>query len=204
MLNYFTDKDGRLYRNAISVLSVLRYTHPGVIFPEAISEDLLGHFGIKRLRVEEDVTNKDHPYSYKIVEVAEDKSKVTVKYGINDELERQAWTKLREKRDALLQSSDWIEFSPIITESTRVRYRGYRQILRDITKINKYPCDISFPEPPAVVINQDEATKTITLKQYEDLKNSQDINFVKDWEKFDFTRNKLIVESILKMHGYTL
>jgi hypothetical protein len=56
-------------------------------------------------------------------------------------MSRAGWVRLREKRDALLQRSDWTQMpdSPL-SDSKKAEWATYRQELRDIP--SKWPSDV--------------------------------------------------------------
>ena len=57
------------------------------------------------------------------------------------------WFSVREKRDELLESSDW-SMSRDVPEKLKIKYEKYRQELRDITKQND-PKNIVWPTKPS-------------------------------------------------------
>jgi hypothetical protein len=54
---------------------------------------------------------------------------------------------VRNKRNQLLQQSDWTQLSDISAE-TKALWEPYRQALRDITEQPGYPFSIVWPTPP--------------------------------------------------------
>jgi hypothetical protein len=52
-----------------------------------------------------------------------------------------------ETRNKLLQGTDWTQLDDIPKE-TKIKWKGYRQQLRDITEQEGFPNDVKFPEPP--------------------------------------------------------
>ena len=52
---------------------------------------------------------------------------------------------VRQKRDAILKSSDWRASSDLIMSD---EWRTYRQALRDITSQEGFPNDITWPTQP--------------------------------------------------------
>ena len=56
------------------------------------------------------------------------------------------WVVVREKRNRLLQSSDWTQLADIPSE-TKALWEPYRQALRDVT-LQPDPFNITWPTPP--------------------------------------------------------
>ena len=54
--------------------------------------------------------------------------------------------KVRQKRDAILKSSDWRASSDLTMSD---EWRTYRQALRDITSQEGFPNDITWPTEPS-------------------------------------------------------
>lgn len=69
-----------------------------------------------------------------------------------DELNQVLINRLREKRNDLLQESDWTQVldAPISSE-TRNAYREYRKALRDIPEQEGFPDNVIWPNLPSVV-----------------------------------------------------
>ena len=53
---------------------------------------------------------------------------------------------VRQKRDAILKSSDWMANSDVTMSD---EWRTYRQALRDITSQEGFPNDITWPTEPS-------------------------------------------------------
>lgn len=53
----------------------------------------------------------------------------------------------RMKRDQLLQETDWTQLNDI-PEETKLKYKNYRQSLRDITIQSEFPIKINWPIKP--------------------------------------------------------
>lgn len=56
-------------------------------------------------------------------------------------------TKAREKRDKLLQETDWTQL-PDVSETIKLKFKQYRQSLRDLSTQPKFPVEIAWPEKP--------------------------------------------------------
>jgi len=54
---------------------------------------------------------------------------------------------IRKKRDFLLLQSDWTQTSEQ-SEEVKLKWRPYRQALRDISLQNGFPLNVIFPEKP--------------------------------------------------------
>jgi hypothetical protein len=54
---------------------------------------------------------------------------------------------MREKRDALLQATDWTQL-PDVPQNVKDRYTPFRQALRDVTKQAGFPRDVVWPALP--------------------------------------------------------
>ena len=67
---------------------------------------------------------------------------------------KRMWEGIRQKRNQLLQESDWIETSKnsdgtlVLSEIELKKWREYRQKLRDILQTYKNPEDVKWPEKP--------------------------------------------------------
>ena len=77
-----------------------------------------------------------------------------VRLDASSETERQnfitnKWEELRQKRNALLEESDWRFISDNNLNSTD-EWKDYRKALRDLTTQNSDPYLITFPSPPSV------------------------------------------------------
>jgi len=59
----------------------------------------------------------------------------------------QAWTELRQRRNALLLSTDWTQL-PDVPEATRQAFTAYRQALRDLPENTTDPLNPAWPEMP--------------------------------------------------------
>lgn len=67
-----------------------------------------------------------------------------------DEVDKRWATKceeVRDKRNALLASSDWTQLEDI-DKKVRDRYKAYRQQLRDISKQEGFPFSVQYPAKP--------------------------------------------------------
>lgn len=53
----------------------------------------------------------------------------------------------KEKRDALLESSDWSQLADVDAD-VQQKWAKYRKALRDMTKSANFPDDWKFPEEP--------------------------------------------------------
>ena len=58
------------------------------------------------------------------------------------------WAVIREKRNGLLEKSDWTALSDV-NIANKVEWEEYRQQLRDITTAFPRPEDVVWPTPPA-------------------------------------------------------
>lgn len=67
---------------------------------------------------------------------------------------------IREKRDRLLNESDWTQANDTALSQEMVEaYRVYRQALRDITSQEEFPYNVIWPEKPSNI----ESTTSIKL-----------------------------------------
>jgi hypothetical protein len=57
------------------------------------------------------------------------------------------WETIRQKRDELIKSSDWI-FLPDVALKNKEAWLAYRQALRDIPQNFKDPSEVIWPEKP--------------------------------------------------------
>ena len=63
---------------------------------------------------------------------------------IANEPVRQA-EKIRDTRDNLLKSTDWMGYSDVVMTE---EWRAYRQALRDITSQSGFPSEVTWPTKP--------------------------------------------------------
>ena len=57
------------------------------------------------------------------------------------------WETIRQKRDELIKSSDWI-FLPDVTLQNKESWLTYRQALRDLPQTFSDPSEVIWPEKP--------------------------------------------------------
>ena len=65
----------------------------------------------------------------------------------NSENPAPTWETIRQKRDELIKSSDWI-FLPDISLKNKEAWLTYRQALRDIPQNFEDPSEVIWPEKP--------------------------------------------------------
>lgn len=63
-----------------------------------------------------------------------------------EQIEAEAWRKVRRRRNALLSACDWTQL-PDVTIDDKAAWAIYRQQLRDITEQPTFP-DVKWPNPP--------------------------------------------------------
>jgi len=56
-----------------------------------------------------------------------------------------AESQIMSKRHDLLAATDWSQL-PDVPDSTKLKYKSYRQALRDITDQSEYPINIKWPQ----------------------------------------------------------
>lgn len=88
--------------------------------------------------MEDQTTYAEHPTVYTSVEGSADP---VVDTG--------EWVLVRQKRDKLLQDSDWTQLPDVVMDAgLQQQWKTYRQQLRDITA-QPDPFNIVWPTPPA-------------------------------------------------------
>lgn len=56
---------------------------------------------------------------------------------------------VRMLRNRIMASCDWTQL-PDVSEATKLKYQTYRQALRDITKQDGFPYNVTWPTQPEV------------------------------------------------------
>jgi hypothetical protein len=59
-----------------------------------------------------------------------------------------AWSRIKNKRNNLLVSTDWTQLADTLTPELTKKYAEYRSALRNVTSA-KSPSDVVWPEDPA-------------------------------------------------------
>lgn len=59
-----------------------------------------------------------------------------------------AWSRIKNKRNNLLASTDWTQLADTLTPELTKKYAEYRSALRNVTSA-KSPSDVVWPEDPA-------------------------------------------------------
>lgn len=60
------------------------------------------------------------------------------------------WYNVRRDRDQLLAQSDWTQIPDApLTDGQKLKWKAYRQELRDLTKNNEDPANVTWPKKPA-------------------------------------------------------
>lgn len=73
---------------------------------------------------------------------------VLEKVSIDYDLARKELIKeMRAERNSLLKQSDWTQL-PDVPENTAIKYKEYRQLLRDIPHQSGFPFEIEWPKHP--------------------------------------------------------
>lgn len=132
---------------------------------------------------------------------------------LNNHLLLQDWETVKKERNRLLLESDWVQNSDIVTDQSKQRYYAYRELLRDVIRIAQYPCDVRFPIKPDIqYIDSVENRKILSNRlqlsedEIEKLKDNDPVlftenkewyNFLVEWAKLDFIKDRLIVSNLI-------
>lgn len=130
---------------------------------------------------------------------------ITVNYVKDDEQVRFIRTSNRQKRLALLADTDWIETSTAVTETTKVKYKAYRQLLRDIFVVESDENYINFPTAPKIEMKALNSYR-LSDKELDKLQKHIDTHpkvskiFLDEWSNLKFTRVKSIINNLLELY----
>jgi hypothetical protein len=70
-------------------------------------------------------------------------------YWEHDESTENKWNVIRDLRLQIMKSCDWTQLPDApLTDTERVTWQQYRQVLRDLPQIYPNPDDVVFPEQP--------------------------------------------------------
>jgi len=69
---------------------------------------------------------------------------MTLPYNADED----AWSRIKNKRNNLLVSTDWTQLADTLTPELTKKYAEYRSALRNVTSA-KSPSDVVWPEDPA-------------------------------------------------------
>lgn len=112
-------------------------------------------------------------------------------------------------RNKLLQSTDWIETSTVVSGETILAYRYYRQLLRDIFTVLDINQPIVFPKPPKIQFTYLAITSsTYSAEAITYIQNYINTNihtaewnlFLSEWLNLNQTLNKDVVKRLLNMY----
>lgn len=155
--------------------------------------------------------NSDVPEQYGVIEhivevVPGDlghNASIKVVYGFNYQLLGQRWKKVRDIRDSLLSKVDWVESSSAVSAKSKEAIKAYKQLLRDLPSLYKYPEDVVYPDIPAVQYKRTskQSSEELSTEEYLVYKSSNNMNFISNWKKFNFTSNRKIVELLLSTYA---
>jgi len=195
------------------------------IVPTTLTDDVLNFLGFYKAEVVlvRSPEQSDIPEQYltRLDNVIKDYIKVNNTYIIkfqacfHEGYFNAEWSNIRQLRDQLLQKTDWVESTSLITEDDRKRIKSYRQYLRDVTDMYKYPCDVVWIEQPQINMKQGSLYSQEDLNDidFEYLKNYNASNLdLNEWNKFllhwsftKFNKNLRLIENLLITYtGYTL
>lgn len=68
--------------------------------------------------------------------------------GVKKLSDEDAWSRIKNKRNNLLVSTDWTQLADTLTPELTKKYAEYRSALRNVTSA-KSPSDVVWPEDPA-------------------------------------------------------
>lgn len=195
-----------------------------VVLPAVLTDTILAEFGYEPVELTVTTNVPDKLLQYTINEVkriyqANGTWYIEMQQVINNHLLLQDWEYIKKERNKLLLETDWVQVSDIVTADTKDKYYAYRELLRDLVHIAEYPCDVKFPQKPALhyidAIEKKRILESRTkltdeeievLKNYETLPseaNSEWYRFLVEWSKLDFIRDKAIVSNLILAYTNT-
>lgn len=139
-----------------------RSLHPNTSFPQVLTSDILDEFGVDPIFEGPQATTTP-PYEISVRQGIEEingkwftkyvvgpvfdneEQEVEYKKGIDD----RAAESVRLQRDKLLSDTDWVVIKAKETGANLpAGFKAYRDALRDITKQEGFPHNVTWPEKP--------------------------------------------------------
>lgn len=125
----------------------LRRDNPQVSFPKYISNETLAEFKVyPYYRGEIPTYDKLTSYLKEGGFKRDDSANWYLSYTFENLSQGDAERNVRAKRDQLLKDSDWTQVSDVPVDKTA--WATYRKALRDITKQEGFPFNVTWPESP--------------------------------------------------------
>lgn len=195
-----------------------------MILPAVLTDKLLSEFGYEPVEMTVNTNVPDKLLKYTVNEVkriyeANGTWYIEMEQVINNHLLLQDWEYVKKERNKLLLDTDWVQVSDIVTLDTKEKYYAYRELIRDLVRIAEYPCDVKFPQKPALhyidAIEQKRLLQSrvkLTSEEIELLKNHETLpgdtneqwyNFLVEWSKLDFITDKVIVSNLVLAYTNT-
>lgn len=133
------------------------------------------------------------------------KCEVSVAFYFDENKLKREWDLVREKRNKLLQESDWHLSSMSVPQPIKRRIDAYKEVLRDIPQIYEYPHQVVFPDIP-YESTLETAHADLEEWQVEKIKNHVPANvtnwnkFLKAWKDTNFTKKYKVVNNLCIMY----
>ena len=132
----------------------LAVDYPNTSFPETISEELLAAFGIAVVRMQDPPPHSPIYHNCTRIEPVFDGENWVETWIVEDvsteetEIRRaEVIAQIRALRSAKLAECDWTQLPDATAD--KAAWAEYRQALRDITLIDGFPDNVSWPSAPA-------------------------------------------------------
>lgn len=197
------------------------YQNANVILPANLTDTILSQFGYYPVQINiiDNVEDKLKKYTTsevkRIYKNNEDIWTVDIEHVVNTHLLLSDWQTVKKERNKLLLDTDWIQVSELVTEDTKKRYKAYRELIRDIVRVAKYPCDITYTKPPMIEYideveqkNHVEDRPKLTSVEFEKLKDYNTVDqdwykFLVEWSKLNFETDRAIVSNLITAYTNT-
>jgi len=123
----------------------LRKDNPNTSFPEMLSDALLAEWGVYPYTTQAVPEHDRLTQSVKVGGFVEVGGAWTQGWTVSDMTAEDAAQNVRDRRDRLLQETDWMALSDVVMEPY---WAEYRQQLRDITAQEGFPFNVVWPTKP--------------------------------------------------------
>lgn len=122
---------------------------------------------------------------------------------LNRQLWASEWKKVRQQREHLLSKADWVESSTVVTEGCKKAFKAYKQLLRDLPSLYQYPNEVAYPDTPPILYKTlpKQSSEKLSEAEVLEYKASNNMNFISNWKKFNFTDDRKIVELLYKAYA---
>jgi hypothetical protein len=127
-------------------LNDLRREHSHTSFPKTISEETLAKYGVYSVTVPAQ-PNYDYLVQSPVLSTVPylDVDSWKLSYTVEDQPQEIAEENIRNKRNQLLDDTDWMATSD---NTLSAEMATYRQALRDITSQRGFPYEVEWPTKP--------------------------------------------------------